>query len=70
MACPFGAPSFAKTGEMQKCDGCIERVRAGLSPACAKVCPTGALTLHADGENVAAKTPLSGIAQQILEDYK
>lgn len=43
MACPFGAPSFNKEGKMVKCDGCVERLRQGLLPACVRVCPTGAL---------------------------
>lgn len=45
MACPFGAPSFSAGGKMQKCDGCITRVRCGLEPACVRNCPTHALTL-------------------------
>ena len=49
MACPYGAPSFRPIGEthrekMEKCHGCPERVKAGLAPACAHSCPTGALT--------------------------
>lgn len=44
MACPFGAPSFGADGRMIKCDGCIDRLRAGMIPACVRVCPTGALT--------------------------
>lgn len=48
-ACPCGALSFRPTGKprpkekMEKCHGCLERVRAGLSPACTRACPTGAL---------------------------
>ena len=45
MACPYGVPTFDANGKMRKCDGCVERQRAGLLPACVKVCPTGALTL-------------------------
>ena len=50
MACPYGAPSFRPTGakrpreKAEKCNGCIERIRAGLQPACVHSCPTGALT--------------------------
>ena len=50
MACPFGAPAFGANGKMRKCDGCVERLRAGEEPACVRVCPTGALTLARDGE--------------------
>ena len=50
MACPYGAPSFRPTGakrpreKVEKCNGCIERIKAGLQPACVHSCPTGALT--------------------------
>jgi anaerobic dimethyl sulfoxide reductase subunit B (iron-sulfur subunit) len=47
MACPFAAPCFDKDGKMVKCDGCIDRVRAGLEPACVRVCPYDALQLVA-----------------------
>ena len=50
MACPFGAPAFGADGKMRKCDGCVERLRAGEEPACVRVCPTGALSLARDGE--------------------
>ncbi len=48
--CPYGAPTFRATGlarpkeRMEKCDGCIDRIHAGLSPACVRCCPTRALT--------------------------
>ena len=45
MACPFAAPCFDREGKMVKCDGCVERVRQGLQPACVRVCPYGALSL-------------------------
>lgn len=46
MACPFSAPCFnGESGKMSKCDGCVERVRHGMKPACVKVCPFGALQL-------------------------
>lgn len=45
MACPFGAPSFAADGKMQKCDGCFTRIQCGLEPACVRNCPTHALRL-------------------------
>jgi Fe-S-cluster-containing dehydrogenase component len=44
VACPFGHPQLnPATGKIAKCDGCRQRVDAGLWPACALVCPTGAL---------------------------
>lgn len=42
-ACPVGAIRFGKSGEMEKCDGCIDRIREGKKPACAAICCTGAV---------------------------
>lgn len=50
MACPFGAPAFGKDGKMHKCNGCIERVHAGLEPACVRACAFGALQVVEEGE--------------------
>jgi len=69
MACPFGAPAFNKDGKMQKCDGCIERIRHGLIPACVRVCPTGALTLRTEGDQAMIGESLKKIGEKILEDY-
>jgi Fe-S-cluster-containing dehydrogenase component len=45
VACPFGHPKLnPDNGKIAKCDGCRKRVDAGLWPACALVCPTGALS--------------------------
>ncbi len=45
-ACPHGAPTMGLDGKMLKCDGCSQRVKAGLLPACVAVCPFDALTLE------------------------
>ena len=50
MACPYGVPTFGPDGKMRKCDACMERQKAGLVPACVKVCPTGALMLLTEKE--------------------
>ncbi len=43
-ACPYGAPQFEPdTGVMGKCTFCSHRLSDGLKPACAALCPTGAL---------------------------
>jgi len=43
-ACPYDIPrQDPKTKAMSKCNMCIDRVQAGLLPACVKTCPTGAM---------------------------
>ncbi|NIN72294.1 MAG: 4Fe-4S dicluster domain-containing protein [Gemmatimonadetes bacterium] len=43
-ACPYDAPVFEPPrGVMTKCTFCHHRLREGLKPACASLCPTGAL---------------------------
>lgn len=47
VACPFGVPKFEyekAVPYVQKCSFCAGRVAKGQGPACAEVCPTGALT--------------------------
>ncbi len=44
-ACPFGVISFnKKTGRVNKCTLCDDRIHNGLETACAKACPTGSIT--------------------------
>ncbi len=48
VACPFGIPKFEYEKAIpyiRKCCFCIHRLRQGKPPACAEVCPTGALLL-------------------------
>jgi len=43
-ACPYGAPRIdSDTGKVGKCTMCAHRLDAGLKPACATACLTGAL---------------------------
>ncbi len=42
-ACPYDIPRYDDKGKISKCHLCIDRVKAGLEPACAKTCPTGAI---------------------------
>ena len=43
-ACPYGAPRFEpEHGVMGKCTFCEHRLSQGRKPACAALCPTGAL---------------------------
>ena len=58
-ACPFGVPKFnEKTGKAVKCDLCVDRVDAGLEPACVSGCSTHALTFIRPG------APGTGTPQQ------
>jgi formate dehydrogenase iron-sulfur subunit len=42
--CPFDVPRRdEETGVINKCDMCIERVKARLVPMCVRACPTGAM---------------------------
>ena len=43
--CPFDIPRFdASTRKVSKCNMCVDRVEAGLEPACVKTCPTNAIS--------------------------
>ncbi len=42
-ACPFDVPRYGADEKVAKCNLCEGRVASGLSPACAKACPTQAL---------------------------
>lgn len=42
-SCPFDIPRFDEKDKISKCHMCYDRISAGLSPACAKTCPTGAI---------------------------
>ena len=42
-ACPFDVPRYDADGKITKCHLCFDRIGAGMSPACVKTCPTGAL---------------------------
>ena len=40
---------------MQKCNLCTERVKAGLQPACVRVCSTGALKFESTNKVMGEK---------------
>jgi anaerobic dimethyl sulfoxide reductase subunit B (iron-sulfur subunit) len=43
LACPFGIPQFGRSGKMQKCDFCLDRLERRENPVCTSVCPARAL---------------------------
>lgn len=63
-ACPWDIPRWdQKTQGMAKCTMCIDRIKAGLLPACVKTCPTGAMNFG-DREKILA------MAKERLEEVK
>ena len=45
-ACPLRAIGFDADGKASKCDGCAERLKLGLRPACEKACQNQAITFE------------------------
>ena len=59
--CPFDIPRFDKaTRTVSKCNMCIDRVDAGLEPACVKTCPTNAISWG-------SKQDMLALAEQKIE---
>ncbi len=55
-ACPFGVPTYEwgqVLGLIRKCDFCVDRQSEGMEPACAKACPTEAITFGERNELLA-----------------
>lgn len=58
-ACPFDVPRYDDKGKISKCHLCSDRISEGLSPACAKTCPTGAIT-YGDRDDLIARAQKAG----------
>jgi len=65
-ACPYDIPrQDPVTKVMSKCDMCIDRVRAGMLPACVKTCPTGAMNFGDRDEMLKlAQKSLAGVKKK------
>jgi formate dehydrogenase iron-sulfur subunit len=73
--CPFDIPRFdTVTRKVYKCTMCIDRVGAGLEPACVKACPTGAIRygtkadMLAYGHDKVSKLKARGFNDAMLYD--
>src|ERR671937_1013292 len=65
-ACPYGVIGFSpQTGTAQKCTFCYDRLQAGMTPACAKACPTESIKFGSlDDLQKTADTRLAALHQQ------
>ncbi len=62
--CPFNIPRISKTTHVaKKCTLCSDRVAVGQGPACAKACPTQAITFG-------TKEDMIALAEERIEDLK
>ncbi|MCP4683076.1 MAG: formate dehydrogenase [Desulfobacterales bacterium] len=52
-ACPYNVPRKGPDGTLAKCDMCLDRIQNGLTPACVKTCPTGAMNFGDRGDMLA-----------------
>ena len=69
MACPYNIPRRdASSGMLTKCTMCIDRVRAGMLPACVKACPTGAMNFGDREAMLALGRQRLNIAQKTFPD--
>jgi len=57
--CPFDVPRYDEKDKISKCHLCSDRIAEGLSPACAKTCPTGAIA-YGDRDELMAKAKKAG----------
>ena len=52
-ACPFNIPRYGADDKVGKCHLCMDRVGGGMTPACAKACPTETLKFGNRSELIA-----------------
>jgi formate dehydrogenase iron-sulfur subunit len=61
-ACPFNVPRYDKNDKVSKCNLCADRIANNMSPACAKTCPTGAIS-YGDRDTLIAKSQKAGYSK-------
>jgi formate dehydrogenase iron-sulfur subunit len=73
--CPFDVPRYSpRTKKVYKCNMCVDRVSAGLEPACVKTCPTRAISwglksdMRAQGDRQVARLSDRGLGHATLYD--
>jgi formate dehydrogenase iron-sulfur subunit len=52
-ACPFNVPRYGTDDKVSKCNLCLDRLAAGMPPACTKACPTETLRFGVRSELIA-----------------
>lgn len=57
--CPFNVPRYDEKDKITKCHMCSDRIAQGLEPACAKTCPTGAIS-YGDRDSLMRKAKTAG----------
>jgi formate dehydrogenase iron-sulfur subunit len=55
-ACPFNIPRYDEDDKVSKCHLCLDRIGGGMTPACAKACPTETLKFGNRKELIAKAT--------------
>ncbi len=72
LACPYAAMFATDKGVMLvKCDLCASRRQVGMAPACAEMCPTGAIHYVDRATAERMQTPESDAARQrVLEHLR
>ncbi len=69
MSCPYDIPRIdEESGRVVKCDMCIDRVKAGMLPACVQTCPTGTMNFGEREEMLALAEERLAAAQEKYPD--
>jgi len=55
-ACPFNVPRYDADDKVSKCNLCQSRIEGGMTPACAKACPTETLKYGRRSDLIATAT--------------